>query len=209
MAARRRVGGIGEQQAAAVIVDLDVAYGSQPLGNLPRDVHVLGTDRCAVAIVQVGAEVEGDLLSQVLLLEHTVVMLCSEFGRMPMFQLGNTGRDHNPGGFTVWLAGGGIRPGVRIGRTDEVSITYEKVHERLADYLYQTRLGEEYSAFIDELRENFSVVIVTHSMQQASRVSQRTAYFHLGLLIEVGPTDQLFTRPLHQLTQDYITGRFG
>ncbi|MFP4071758.1 MAG: phosphate ABC transporter ATP-binding protein PstB [Desulfovibrionales bacterium] len=62
---------------------------------------------------------------------------------------------------------------------------------------------------IDELRENYSIVIVTHSMQQASRVSQRTAYFHLGDLIEVGPTVQIFTRPRHQLTEDYITGRFG
>ena len=62
---------------------------------------------------------------------------------------------------------------------------------------------------IDELREMYSIVIVTHSMQQASRVSQRTAYFHLGDLIEVGPTAQIFTRPKHQLTEDYITGRFG
>ena len=62
---------------------------------------------------------------------------------------------------------------------------------------------------IHELRTQYTIAIVTHSMQQASRVSQRTAYFHLGVLIEVGPTDQLFTRPLHQLTQDYITGRFG
>jgi phosphate transport system ATP-binding protein len=62
---------------------------------------------------------------------------------------------------------------------------------------------------IDELREHYSIVIVTHSMQQASRVSQRTAYFHLGDLIEVGPTRQIFTRPNHQLTEDYITGRFG
>ena len=62
---------------------------------------------------------------------------------------------------------------------------------------------------IDELRKQFSIVIVTHSMQQASRVSQRTAYFHLGDLIEVGPTAQIFTRPQHQLTEDYITGRFG
>ena len=62
---------------------------------------------------------------------------------------------------------------------------------------------------IDELREQYSIVIVTHSMQQASRVSQRTAYFHLGDLIEVGPTAQVFTRPKHQLTEDYITGRFG
>lgn len=62
---------------------------------------------------------------------------------------------------------------------------------------------------IDELRSHYSIVIVTHSMQQASRVSQRTAYFHLGDLIEVGPTEQVFTNPLHQLTEDYITGRFG
>jgi len=62
---------------------------------------------------------------------------------------------------------------------------------------------------IGELREQYSIVIVTHSMQQAARVSQRTAYFHLGDLIEVGETDQVFTNPLHQLTEDYITGRFG
>jgi phosphate transport system ATP-binding protein len=62
---------------------------------------------------------------------------------------------------------------------------------------------------IDELRQQYSIVIVTHSMQQAARVSQRTAYFHLGDLIEVGHTPQVFTSPLHKLTQDYITGRFG
>lgn len=62
---------------------------------------------------------------------------------------------------------------------------------------------------IDELREQYSIVIVTHSMQQAARVSQRTAYFHLGDLIEVGATSEVFTRPKHELTQDYITGRFG
>jgi phosphate transport system ATP-binding protein len=62
---------------------------------------------------------------------------------------------------------------------------------------------------IDELRENYTIVIVTHSMQQAARVSQRTAYFHLGRLIEVGETNQIFTNPRHRLTEDYITGRFG
>ena len=62
---------------------------------------------------------------------------------------------------------------------------------------------------IDELHEQYTIVIVTHSMQQASRVSQRTAYFHLGDLIEVGPTAEIFTNPSHQLTEDYITGRFG
>jgi phosphate transport system ATP-binding protein len=62
---------------------------------------------------------------------------------------------------------------------------------------------------IDELREQYTIAIVTHSMQQAARVSQRTAYFHLGDLIEVGPTEQIFSAPTHKLTQDYITGRFG
>jgi len=62
---------------------------------------------------------------------------------------------------------------------------------------------------IAELKAQYSIVIVTHSMQQAARVSQRTAYFHLGDLIEVGPTERIFTNPRHQLTQDYITGRFG
>lgn len=60
-----------------------------------------------------------------------------------------------------------------------------------------------------ELQENFSICIVTHSMQQAARVSQRTAYFHLGDLIEVGETRQIFEDPMHKLTEDYITGRFG
>ncbi len=62
---------------------------------------------------------------------------------------------------------------------------------------------------IGELRKNFSIVIVTHSMQQAARVSQRTAYFHLGYLVEVGSTKDIFTTPKHQLTEEYITGRFG
>jgi phosphate transport system ATP-binding protein len=62
---------------------------------------------------------------------------------------------------------------------------------------------------IDELKQNYSIAIVTHSMQQAARVSQRTAYFHLGYLVEVGATDQIFTNPKTKLTEDYITGRFG
>jgi phosphate transport system ATP-binding protein len=62
---------------------------------------------------------------------------------------------------------------------------------------------------IEELRTHFAIVIVTHSMQQAARVSQRTAYFHLGDLIEVGETERIFTNPKHRLTEDYITGRFG
>jgi phosphate transport system ATP-binding protein len=62
---------------------------------------------------------------------------------------------------------------------------------------------------IADLRTQYSIVIVTHSMQQAARVSGRTAYFHLGDLIEVGETERVFTNPRHQLTEDYITGRFG
>jgi phosphate transport system ATP-binding protein len=62
---------------------------------------------------------------------------------------------------------------------------------------------------IDELRQNFCIVIVTHSMQQAARVSQLTAFFHLGNLVEVGDTDDIFTAPKDKRTQDYITGRFG
>ena len=62
---------------------------------------------------------------------------------------------------------------------------------------------------IDELRQNFCIVIVTHSMQQAARVSQLTAFFHLGNLVEFGDTDEVFTAPQEKRTQDYITGRFG
>ena len=62
---------------------------------------------------------------------------------------------------------------------------------------------------IDELRANYTIVIVTHSMQQAARVSQKTAFFHLGNLIEVGKTEDIFTNPAHKQTQDYITGRIG
>jgi phosphate transport system ATP-binding protein len=62
---------------------------------------------------------------------------------------------------------------------------------------------------IDELRENLCIIIVTHSMQQAARVSQRTAFFHLGVLVEEGETEQIFTAPHDRRTQDYITGRFG
>ncbi|WP_422394012.1 phosphate ABC transporter ATP-binding protein PstB [Pontivivens ytuae] len=62
---------------------------------------------------------------------------------------------------------------------------------------------------IDELRQDFAVVIVTHSMQQAARVSQKTAFFHLGVIAEYGDTNQIFTNPQDKRTQDYITGRFG
>jgi phosphate transport system ATP-binding protein len=62
---------------------------------------------------------------------------------------------------------------------------------------------------IDELRKNYCIIIVTHSMQQAARVSQRTAFFHLGELVEEGVTSEIFTSPKQKRTQDYITGRFG
>ncbi len=62
---------------------------------------------------------------------------------------------------------------------------------------------------IDELKEKYSIAIVTHNMQQAARVSQRTAYFHLGDLVEIGPTNLIFTNPRERLTEDYISGRIG
>jgi phosphate transport system ATP-binding protein len=62
---------------------------------------------------------------------------------------------------------------------------------------------------IDELRQNYTIAIVTHSMQQAARISQRTAMFHLGELVEVDDTETMFTNPSEKRTQDYITGRFG
>ena len=62
---------------------------------------------------------------------------------------------------------------------------------------------------IDELRQNYSIVIVTHSMQQAARVSQKTAFFHLGNLVEFDDTSKIFTNPSEERTQDYISGRFG
>lgn len=62
---------------------------------------------------------------------------------------------------------------------------------------------------ISEIKKNFCIIIVTHSMQQAARVSDLTAFFHLGILVEVGDTDVIFTTPQDKRTQDYITGRFG
>jgi phosphate transport system ATP-binding protein len=75
----------------------------------------------------------------------------------------------------------------------------------LMDPIATARIEE----LIDELRENYCIVIVTHSMQQAARVSQRTAFFHLGVLVEEGETSVIFTNPRESRTQDYITGRFG
>ena len=60
-----------------------------------------------------------------------------------------------------------------------------------------------------ELKENITIIIVTHSMAQAARVSQRTGFFHMGVLAEVGATEQIFQNPLDPRTRDYVTGRFG
>ena len=62
---------------------------------------------------------------------------------------------------------------------------------------------------INELKRNYTIVIVTHSMQQAGRLSDQTAFFYMGNLVETGPTQKVFTKPTHQQTEDYITGRFG
>jgi phosphate transport system ATP-binding protein len=62
---------------------------------------------------------------------------------------------------------------------------------------------------IDDLKRDFTIVIVTHNMQQAARVSDRTAFMWLGRLVEVGPTKKMFTKPDEKMTEDYITGRFG
>ena len=73
----------------------------------------------------------------------------------------------------------------------------------------QKRIVDKIEELISELSEQYTIAIVTHSMQQAARVSDRTAYFHLGDLIEVNSTEKVFTQPDHQLTEAYITGRFG
>lgn len=62
---------------------------------------------------------------------------------------------------------------------------------------------------IEELRRDYTIVIITHNMQQAARISQRTAVFHLGRLVEVGDTSEIFVRPQHEVSRAYITGRFG
>ena len=62
---------------------------------------------------------------------------------------------------------------------------------------------------MEEMKGKYTLIIVTHSMQQAARVSQHTAFFHLGNIVEVGPTSQIFTNPREKLTEDYVSGRFG
>ena len=78
-----------------------------------------------------------------------------------------------------------------------------------ADFLISSPLLNEIEELIEELRQNYTIIIVTHSMQQAARVSQRTGFFHMGELVEVDDTETIFVNPSDPRTQDYITGRFG
>jgi phosphate transport system ATP-binding protein len=71
------------------------------------------------------------------------------------------------------------------------------------------RATDKIEELIESLKENFTIVIVTHNMQQAARISDYTAFFYEGRIIEAGPTSQLFTNPRHRQTEAYITGRFG
>ena len=75
--------------------------------------------------------------------------------------------------------------------------------------IYTAGTSAKIEDLISELKENYAIVIVTHSMSQASRVSQRAAYFHLGHLVETGKTSKIFGDPDHELTQNYIKGRIG
>jgi phosphate transport system ATP-binding protein len=73
------------------------------------------------------------------------------------------------------------------------------------DPLATTKIEE----LIHHLKSHYTIVIVTHNMQQAARISDHTAYFYLGKLMEMGTTDRIFTNPVNKHTEDYITGRFG
>ncbi len=112
-------------------------------------------------------------------------------------------RLHQPG---TGLSGG-QQQRLCIARTIEVSPEVILMDEPCSalDPIATAKIEE----LIDELSQNYTIAIVTHSMQQAARVSHRTAYFHLGKLIEVNETEKVFTNPDHDLTEAYITGRFG
>jgi len=75
--------------------------------------------------------------------------------------------------------------------------------------LNSIEIAISYKKLIDELKSKYTIVVVTHNMHQAARISQRTAFFHLGKLIEFDETDKIFTSPSEQKTNDYITGRYG
>jgi ABC-type phosphate transport system ATPase subunit len=104
---------------------------------------------------------------------------------------------------------GGHDVGAHEGRVFEKHLNFD-VSRRLQIQLQLDPIATaQVEELIDELRANFSVVIVTHSMQQAGRVSQRTAFFHLGSLVEYGETGQIFTNPGDPRTESYISGRIG
>ena len=102
----------------------------------------------------------------------------------------------------------GANPGAR-GRAHAAALESEAIRREKIIELLQVRGQMTLKELIHELTSEFTIVIVTHSMQQAARVSQRTAYFHLGKLVEVGNTADIFSNPTHEMTRNYITGRFG
>ncbi len=85
--------------------------------------------------------------------------------------------------------------------------TYEHELKELRDRLLA--MGGKVEDLIHELKATYTIVIVTHNMQQAARVSDQTAFFYMGDLVEVGTTEQIFTNPTQQRTEDYVTGKFG
>ena len=107
-------------------------------------------------------------------------------------------------------------PAASVGPNRELTVGVINVPSFYQDFEAKSAGEKDYRSttrdvrkLIDELKENFTIVIVTHSMQQAARVSQRTAMFHLGKLVEEGETGTMFTNPREKKTQDYITGRYG
>src|SRR6184192_2911992 len=107
----------------------------------------------------------------------------------------------------------GVRDRVALCEIVERSLRQAALWDEIKDRLDRSALDPIATAKIEELihelKTQYTIVIVTHNMQQAARVSDETAYFYLGRLIEVGPTEQIFTNPGRQETEDYVTGRFG
>ena len=94
-------------------------------------------------------------------------------------------------------------------QTAKEAVLYARQHGH--DMVFLDTAGRLHvdEALMNELKKNYTVVIVTHNMQQAARISDRTAFFLLGELVEVGPTNQIFSTPRDKRTEDYISGRFG
>ena len=97
----------------------------------------------------------------------------------------------------------------RVERSLKHAALWEEVKDRLQDSALDPIATQKIEELIHALKENYTIIIVTHNMQQAARVSDVTAFFYIGKLIEVGVTDNIFTRPRLKETEDYITGRFG